>query len=97
MPYLKVNGGSIVNTLAIGGKTPGAGSAPSAVSRAAGMALTKALSKELGPDGIRVNAVLIGLMESGQWERLAAASNRSSGAAITPRSVPTGTVAPGST
>jgi NAD(P)-dependent dehydrogenase (short-subunit alcohol dehydrogenase family) len=77
LPLLKVNGGSIVNTLAIGGKTPGAGSAPSAVSRAAGMALTKALSKELGADGIRVNAVLIGLMASGQWERLAAASNRS--------------------
>ena len=35
------------------------------------MALTKALSKELGADGIRVNAVLIGLVESGQWERVA--------------------------
>jgi len=34
----------------------------------------KALSKELGPEGIRVNAVLIGLIESGQWVRRAAAS-----------------------
>ena len=33
------------------------------------MALMKALSKELAPDGIRVNAVLIGLIESGQWVR----------------------------
>ena len=31
----------------------------------------KALSKELGPDGIRVNAILIGLIESGQWVRMA--------------------------
>jgi NAD(P)-dependent dehydrogenase (short-subunit alcohol dehydrogenase family) len=42
------------------------------VSRAAGMALTKVLSRELGPRGIRVNAVLIGLVESGQWDRRAA-------------------------
>jgi NAD(P)-dependent dehydrogenase (short-subunit alcohol dehydrogenase family) len=34
----------------------------------------KALSKELAPDGIRVNAVLIGLIESGQWVRMAAGS-----------------------
>jgi len=47
---------------------------PTSVSRAAGMALTKALSKEVGPRNVRVNAVLIGLVESGQWDRLAAAS-----------------------
>ena len=45
LPHLRVNGGSIVNVLAIGAKTPGAGSAPSSVSRAAGLALTKALSR----------------------------------------------------
>jgi 3-oxoacyl-[acyl-carrier protein] reductase len=39
------------------------------VSRAAGMALNKALSRELAPDNIRVNAVLIGLIKSGQHER----------------------------
>ena len=49
-------------------------SEPSSVSRAAGMALMKALSKELAGDDIRVNAVLIGLIESGQWVRMAAAS-----------------------
>lgn len=52
-------------------KAPGAGSTPTSVSRAAGLALTKALSKELGPDNIRVNAVLVGLVESGQWTRQA--------------------------
>jgi NAD(P)-dependent dehydrogenase (short-subunit alcohol dehydrogenase family) len=77
MAHLAVHGGSIVNVLAIGGKTPGAGSMPTSVSRAAGMALTKALSKEAGPSGVRVNAVLIGLVESGQWDRTAAASGAS--------------------
>jgi NAD(P)-dependent dehydrogenase (short-subunit alcohol dehydrogenase family) len=72
LPHMTRPGGAIVNVLAIAAKTPGAGSGPSSVSRAAGMALTKALSKELGPDGIRANAVLIGLIESGQWERVAA-------------------------
>ena len=48
---------------------PGRPATPSSVTRAAGMALMKSLSKELAPDGIRVNAVLIGLIESGQWAR----------------------------
>lgn len=76
LPLLRVQGaGSIVNVLAISAKTPGASTSPTSVSRAAGMALTKALSKELGPSQIRVNAVLIGLIESGQWRRLADAAN----------------------
>lgn len=68
----KVGGGAIINVLATGGKTPGAGSMPSSVSRAAGMALMKAMSKDLGKDNIRVNGVLIGLVESDQWVRMAA-------------------------
>ncbi|HYO58778.1 SDR family NAD(P)-dependent oxidoreductase [Archangium sp.] len=77
LPHLRAaGGGSIVNVLAIGAKAPGAHSLPSSVSRAAGMALTKALSKELGPAGIRVNAVLVGLIESGQWERKAAVTGQ---------------------
>ena len=70
IPHLRaVGGGSILNILAVGGKTPAAASMPSSVSRAAGMALTKAMSKDLGADNIRVNAVLIGLVESDQWVR----------------------------
>jgi NAD(P)-dependent dehydrogenase (short-subunit alcohol dehydrogenase family) len=71
IPALARTGGTIVNVLAIAAKAPGAASTPTSVSRAAGMALTKALSKELGPDGVRVNAVLIGFIESGQWDRIA--------------------------
>jgi NAD(P)-dependent dehydrogenase (short-subunit alcohol dehydrogenase family) len=75
LPELRASRGSVLFTLAIGAKAPGGGSAPSSVSRAAGMALMKALSKELAPMGVRVNAVLIGLIESGQWVRAAAASS----------------------
>lgn len=72
LPHLRsAQGGSIVNVLAIQGKTPGAGSVPTSVSRAAGMALTKAMSKEFAGDGVRVNAVMVGLIESGQWVRRA--------------------------
>jgi NAD(P)-dependent dehydrogenase (short-subunit alcohol dehydrogenase family) len=72
-PHLAAHGGAIVNVLAISAKTPDAGSTPTAASRAAGLALTKALSRELAPKGIRANAVLIGLIESGQWVRRSAA------------------------
>ncbi len=71
VPELRKVGGAIINVLATGGKTPGASSMPSSVSRAAGMALMKAMSKDLGKDNIRVNGVLIGLVESDQWVRAA--------------------------
>ena len=74
LPQLRESRGAALLTLAISAKAPGAGSEPSSVSRAAGMALMKALSKELGPDGIRVNAILIGIIESGQWVRMASRS-----------------------
>jgi NAD(P)-dependent dehydrogenase (short-subunit alcohol dehydrogenase family) len=78
LPHLRASGaGAIVNVLNIGAKAPTASSLPTSASRAAGLAITKALSKELAPDGIRVNAVLVGLVESGQWRRLATASSRS--------------------
>ncbi|HLL05112.1 MAG TPA: SDR family oxidoreductase [Myxococcaceae bacterium] len=72
VPGLKAaGGGAIVNVLSIKAREPGKNTMPSSVSRAAGLALTKALSKELGPEGIRVNAVLVGMIESGQWARRA--------------------------
>lgn len=74
LPDLRRTRGSIVNVLAVAGKAPGPGSTPTSVSRAAGLALTKALSKELGAAGVRVNAVLVGFIESAQWEHHAAAS-----------------------
>jgi NAD(P)-dependent dehydrogenase (short-subunit alcohol dehydrogenase family) len=69
-------GGAIVNVLSIKAREPGKNTMPSSVSRAAGLALTKALSKELGPEGIRVNAVMVGMIESGQWARRAEAAGK---------------------
>ena len=70
IPYMReVGGGAIVNVTAAVAKTPPASSLPTTVSRAAGMALTKAMSKDLGPDNIRVNTVCIGLIRSDQIEK----------------------------
>jgi NAD(P)-dependent dehydrogenase (short-subunit alcohol dehydrogenase family) len=72
VPHLvRAGGGAVLNVLAIAAKAPAAGTLPTAASRAAGLAMTKALSNELGPSGIRVNAILIGLIRSGQWRRRA--------------------------
>lgn len=69
LPHMKeAGGGAIVNVTAVGGKTPAASSLPTSVSRAAGLALTKAMSKDLAGIGIRVNAVCIGLIRSDQIE-----------------------------
>jgi NAD(P)-dependent dehydrogenase (short-subunit alcohol dehydrogenase family) len=68
--------GRIINVLNTGAKAPPAGGAPTAVSRAAGMALTKVLAGEGAPHGILVNALLVGIIESDQWVRRHATDNR---------------------
>ena len=70
IPHMReAGGGRIVNVTAIQGKTPGAGTIPTSIARAGGLALTKVLSKEFAADNILVNAVCIGLIESEQIER----------------------------
>jgi 3-oxoacyl-[acyl-carrier protein] reductase len=59
--------GRIINVLNTFAKTPAAGSAPTSVSRAAGMALTKVMAGEGGEHNILVNALLVGLIVSDQW------------------------------
>jgi NAD(P)-dependent dehydrogenase (short-subunit alcohol dehydrogenase family) len=72
-PQLKARRwGRIINTLNIGAKAPRAASAPTTVTRAAGLALTKVLAGEGGPFNILVNALLIGLIEADQHVRGAA-------------------------
>ena len=88
-------GGSIVNVTAIAGKHPAAGSMPTSVSRAAGIALTKGMSKDLAAANIRVNAVCIGLIKSRQINRFASARGGGSledGYAAMGQSVPLGRV-----
>jgi len=61
--------GRIINVLNLGAKAPRAGGAPTAVSRAAGMAFMKVLSGEGAPHGILVNGMLVGLIDSDQHVR----------------------------
>ncbi len=58
--------GRIVNVLNTGAKTPPAEGAPTAVSRAAGMALTKVLANEAAADNVLVTGLLVGLIDSNQ-------------------------------
>jgi 3-oxoacyl-[acyl-carrier protein] reductase len=70
IPYMrKVGGGRIVNVTHPGGKAPTARSLPTSVSRAAGIALTKALSRDYAAENILVNTVCLTNIKSAQFER----------------------------
>jgi NAD(P)-dependent dehydrogenase (short-subunit alcohol dehydrogenase family) len=72
IPHMKKQGdGRIINISMAGAKQPHAASFPTSVSRAAGLAFTKGLSKEVAGDGIRVNAIGLGWIKSRQQERRA--------------------------
>ncbi|MDA8051317.1 MAG: SDR family oxidoreductase [Rhodospirillales bacterium] len=67
--------GRVINVLNTGAKAPPARGGPTAVSRAAGMALTKVLAGEGAPHNVLVNALLVGIIVSEQWERRHAAES----------------------
>lgn len=73
IPHMRRQGGGrIINISMAGAKQPHAASFPTSVSRAAGLAFTKALSQELACDNILVNAVALGWIKSRQQELRAA-------------------------
>lgn len=61
-------GGSIVNISSIGGKIMAARTAAYAASKAGIHALTSAMSQEVGPDGVRVNAVCPGIIDTSRMD-----------------------------
>jgi 3-oxoacyl-[acyl-carrier protein] reductase len=63
--------GRVLNTLNVGAKAPRPRSAPTSVTRAAGVALTKVLAGEGAPYNILVNALLVGFIEADQHVRAA--------------------------
>jgi 3-oxoacyl-[acyl-carrier protein] reductase len=70
MPQMKQRKwGRIISVLNIGAKAPGADSAPTSVSRAAQMALTKAMSMEGAPHNVLVNSLHVGVIVSDQIKR----------------------------
>ncbi|MYD96461.1 MAG: SDR family oxidoreductase [Gammaproteobacteria bacterium] len=77
-PGMKERGwGRIINILNTAAKAPPPGSAPTSVSRAAGMALTKVLAGEGAPHNILVNALMIGSIKSDQVRRAYDRSDKS--------------------
>ncbi len=69
-PGMKERGwGRVINILNTAAKAPPPGSAPTSVSRAAGMALTKVLAGEGAPHNVLVNALMIGSIKSDQVRR----------------------------
>ena len=68
--------GRIINLLNTAAKAPEANTAPTSVTRAAGMALTKVLSAEGAEHNILVNALLIGFIKSDQIRRMHEASGQ---------------------
>lgn len=78
LPHMRAQKwGRIINIVSIFGKAPNAAAAPTAVSRAAGIALTKTMAFDLAPDNILVNALCIGSIESDQWVKKYQALNTS--------------------
>jgi 3-oxoacyl-[acyl-carrier protein] reductase len=58
--------GRVISVLSVGAKTPSVRSAPTNITRAAGMALSKILAAEGAPHNILVNALLVGIIEADQ-------------------------------
>lgn len=69
LPHLRDTRGAVVNVLSTGARAPGKRGMPSAPLRAAGLSMTKALATEVGGDGVRINAMLVGVIRSGQIVR----------------------------
>ncbi|MHC5257067.1 SDR family oxidoreductase [Streptomyces sp. UC4497] len=74
--YLRASGAaSVVNVNAVLAKQPEPRLITTSAARAGILNLSKSLSQELAPDGIRVNSVCLGLIDTGQWTRRHAAAD----------------------
>ncbi|MEU8796374.1 SDR family oxidoreductase [Spirillospora sp. NPDC048819] len=70
LPLLRASdAAAIVNVNAILARQPEPPLAATSAARAALLNLTRTLASELGPDGVRVNSVCLGLIDTGQWRR----------------------------
>lgn len=63
-PMKAAGGGSIINISSVSGIRPSPGTAAYGAAKAGLLNLTQSLAQEWGPDGIRVNAIIAGLMQT---------------------------------
>jgi len=73
-PLLKAAGdGAMINISSVAGRLGFAQRTPYAATKWAVIGFTQSLAKELGPDGVRVNAILPGIVEGPRIDRVIAA------------------------
>lgn len=68
LPFLRGNG-AVVNINAILGREPNPNLAATSAARAALLNLSVSMARELAPEGVRVNSVAVGLIDTGQTAR----------------------------
>lgn len=70
LPLLEASGqGAVVCTGAMLARRPEPSLVATSATRAGQLNLCKSLSLEFAPRGVRVNSILVGLVDSGQWSR----------------------------
>lgn len=69
-PRLKTRGGAVVNVASVMARHTGPGYAAYSAAKAGIVGLTRALAVELGPDGVRVNAVSPGFIDTELWTQV---------------------------
>lgn len=80
LPHMKARGGgSVINITHPGGKAPSGDSMPTSVTRAAGIAFTKALSHDVARYSIRVNTVCLTNIRTAQILKMWKESGTTSG------------------
>ena len=75
LPLLVETGGAIVNVSSTHGRQPSAVNVDYGAAKAAMINLTKALSEEFGPEGVRVNGVCPGPVRTPWWTQDGAAAD----------------------
>src|SRR5699024_7963575 len=68
LPFLQ-GGGAVININAILGREPNAHLAATSAARAALLNLSVSMAREFAPEGVRVNSVAVGLIDTGQTVR----------------------------
>jgi len=72
-PMLRESAGVMINTSSVAGRLGYAYRTPYSATKWAIVGLTQSLAKELGPDGVRVNAILPGIVRGARIERVISA------------------------